>query len=478
MFYARMLTNHLSTSISLAARRCGLVIIGLALLTWTALAAEVTAANGVTPPAVSFTKEIAPILTKKCLNCHGPEKAKGGYQLHNFESMMKPGDNGNAPLVAGKPDTSELYQRLIAKDEDDRMPQKDDPLSAAQIALIERWIKEGPQFDGLDAKASITSIIPKGPHPAPPDVYRVPIPLTALVFSPDGRELAIGGYHEISIWDHAEGKLLRRIKNIAQRTQALAYQSNGSLLAAAGGSPGQSGEVVLIDPIKGALVKVLGTMSDVMLSVCFSIDGTRVAAGGADNSIHLFDVAGGKEQLLIQQHADWVMAVAFHPDGSHLASASRDRSARIYDSKTGALETTYADHGAPVFGVGFSNDGKRVLSGGRDKKIVIWDFKEAKKSGELSGFAEDVTKLLARGDFVFSCSADRLVRQHDIKERNLIRTFSGHKDWVHALDFHPATKRLATGSHDGEVRVWNTEDGKLISKFVAAPGYLAASASK
>src|SRR5438876_1151610 len=41
--------------------------------------------------AVSFKKEIAPILVKKCLKCHGPEKAKGGYQLHTFEVLMKPG---------------------------------------------------------------------------------------------------------------------------------------------------------------------------------------------------------------------------------------------------------------------------------------------------------------------------------------------------------------------------------------------------
>lgn len=39
------------------------------------------------------------------------------------------------------------------------------------------------------------------------------------------------------------------------------------------------------------------------------------------------------------------------------------------------------------------------------------------------------------------------------------------------MAYHAGTKRVASGSHDGEVRIWNAEDGKELLKFIAAPGY-------
>jgi mono/diheme cytochrome c family protein len=332
--------------------------------------------------SVSFTNQIAPILARKCLTCHGPEKSKGGFRLDTFELLLKPGESKTSSLVSGNPQQSELFRRITIKDEDDRMPQKADPLPDAEIVLIERWIKEGARFDGADSKAPLVSLVPRTPHPDPPANYARPVPVMALAFGLDGRELAIGGYHEITIWNPGDGKLLRRITNVAQRTQSLAYSSAG-VLAAAGGSPGQSGEVTLFDPGNGTLIKVLGTTTDMMLDVKFSPDGTRLAVCGADNAIHVYDIATGKEQLRIEQHADWVMAVDFSRDGTQLASASRDKTARLFDSKTGELESTFVGHTAAVFDVVFNDDGKTVCSVGRDKKIHIWEIKDAKAKAEI-----------------------------------------------------------------------------------------------
>ena len=101
--------------------------------------------------AVSFSRDLAPIFQRKCVTCHGTEKTKGGYQLHTFQNLMKGGESKEASVVPGQPERSKLFQLLVAKDADDRMPQKDDPLPAAPLALIERWIKEGAKFDGLNS---------------------------------------------------------------------------------------------------------------------------------------------------------------------------------------------------------------------------------------------------------------------------------------------------------------------------------------
>src|SRR5258707_3527857 len=94
------------------------------------------AAAGEAP--VSFRKEIALLLQRRCAACHGEDSAKGGYRLDSFRRMSKAGDSDLTPLVAGKTKDSELYQLLIEKEANDRMPQKADALPAQEIALIER----------------------------------------------------------------------------------------------------------------------------------------------------------------------------------------------------------------------------------------------------------------------------------------------------------------------------------------------------
>src|SRR5690242_16652718 len=103
---------------------------------------------------VSFVKQIAAILREKCLTCHAPEKAKGEFRMDSFELLNKPGSSKTAPVVSGAPEKSHLLELLTTANEDDRMPQKDDALPKEQIALFERWIREGAKFDGPDTKAT------------------------------------------------------------------------------------------------------------------------------------------------------------------------------------------------------------------------------------------------------------------------------------------------------------------------------------
>src|SRR6476646_8989047 len=117
-----------------------------ALLTLLLLAIACTGRASAAP--VSFSKDVAPILLANCQTCHGPDKAKGKYRLHTFEQLLRSGDSDHPPVVAGNPSRSEMFQRLITADAEERMPQKADPLPREQIVLIERWITEGARFDG------------------------------------------------------------------------------------------------------------------------------------------------------------------------------------------------------------------------------------------------------------------------------------------------------------------------------------------
>ncbi|MBC8002288.1 MAG: hypothetical protein H7X97_06840, partial [Opitutaceae bacterium] len=111
---------------------------------------------------VSFTRDVAPLLTRKCLTCHNAEKDKGKFRLDTFERLLRPGASKDPAIVATKPDESRLFTILREQDPNDRMPQKDDPLPAGQIALIERWIREGARFDGTDVTAALAGSSGRG----------------------------------------------------------------------------------------------------------------------------------------------------------------------------------------------------------------------------------------------------------------------------------------------------------------------------
>lgn len=424
--------------------------------------------------AVSFIREVAPILVGKCQACHGPKTAESNYRLDTFELMMKPGEFGTAPVTTGKLDDSGLYHLITAEDSHERMPNNGGRLAAVEIHIIANWIREGAKFDGQNPTTSLRDQIPGDiPHPAAPATYSATIPITAMTYTPGGNQLLVGGYHEILVWDPTSATLVARIGNIPQRTFGLAFNTGGSWLAVAGGSPGISGEVRLIPwdggAKKDAQLKILATSEDVFFDVAFRPDGKQLTSGAADGSVRVFDVQEGTLRLKINSHADWVTAVCFSPDGKLIATASRDKTAKVFDAETGKLLTTYSGHKAPVTAVAFTPDGKSVMSaGGSGSEIHIWNVDDAKLQGEMAGAKGDVYALLACGEYILAASADRNVRQFKLADRTLIRSLT-HPAGVLSLARHEASHRISAGCFDGTVTVWGLETGTMVKQFLAIP---------
>lgn len=418
---------------------------------------------------VSFKKDIAPVLLNNCLACHGPKKAEGAYRIDSFERAVAAGESATAAFVAKNLEGSEGLRRIMSGDVTERMPLDGDPLPAETVALIKKWVEEGAVFDGPDPKAPLASYIPPPTHPAAPMAYAATLPITAVTFSNDGSQLFVGGYHEVTVWNPADGMLIRRIANVGQRTFALALSPDGNLLAVGCGTPGRLGEVRIFNAASGELQKVLGTTSDVVFDCDFSPQGDKIAVAAADGSIRIFEVADGKEILNITSHSDWVFAIAWNADASKLASASRDKTAKVFDAKTGELLITYSGHQQAVRGVMFHPDGAEVYSSGSDNKIHRWKIADAAKTSELA-FGGEVYKITPAGEFFLTSSAEQKVRQFKAKEQAAVREYPGAKDWVLSAAFNAPTKRIAGGTFDGEVKVWNAEDGKEVVTILAAPG--------
>ncbi len=101
------------------------------------------------PGRAAFHRDIQPLFESVCWDCHRGGKAQGGLRLDSLASARAGGDSGEPAVTPGKSDHSELLRRLRSTDPATRMPPRGEPLSADQIALLERWIAEGANWPEL-----------------------------------------------------------------------------------------------------------------------------------------------------------------------------------------------------------------------------------------------------------------------------------------------------------------------------------------
>lgn len=100
---------------------------------------------------VNFQTEIQPIIADNCLDCHSQDKRKGGLSLATYGDVLDGGKDG--PTVRpGNGQGSMLVERLHGVG-GEQMPKDGAPLSAGEIALVERWIDEGARATPASAAA-------------------------------------------------------------------------------------------------------------------------------------------------------------------------------------------------------------------------------------------------------------------------------------------------------------------------------------
>jgi WD40 repeat protein len=427
------------------------------------------------PPPVSFLKDVAPILVQNCIACHNPRKSESKYTMTTFAQLAKGGVRGKGvTLVGGDPDAS-YFVELCRPDGEPRMPYKQDPMPKEKLEVLERWVKEGAKYDGSSLTEDWPAALRKATPVNIPDVYPATVPITGLAFSPDGAEVVVSGFHELTTWKMADGSPARRIRGMAERIHDIAYSPDGKWFATASGDPGQFGSVQLwiAEPDGGGkLARDLLETTDSAFAVAFSPDGTKLAAAGADRAVRVWEVATGKELALIEDHADWIFDLAWSPDGKRLATASRDKTSKVFDIEKKESIATFPGHAEAIYCVAFTPDGKSVVTGGADNQIRVWNPDEdAKQVRVVGGFGGAVFRLMISpdGKTLIACGADKMVRTFENFAAK--QTLSGHNDWVYSVALSPDGKSVASGSWDGEVRLWNLADGKPIRTILAAPGY-------
>ena len=303
----------------------------------------------------------------------------------------------------------------------------------------------------------------------------------------------------VRVWDTSDGAQVSCLDGHDGPVKSVEYSPDSSYIV----SGGFDATIRIWDAATGFNISTLIGHEGSVNSVIFSSDGRKIASGSEDNTVRIWDVLGNKHLTSLNGHSAPVTCVAFLVDGSRILSGSVDSTIRLWDVKTnctvrvlhctdavlslavssspqtsiflsgsqsGVITVrdvgTFEEIGhlvggvAAINSVNFSSQGNKVVSGSSDGTIRIWDTATGSCVSEYRGHSGPVecTRFAPNGTRVLSSSADRTIRLWDTS----INGVRGSKDYVVTVQIPSHLDTIVSGSTNGKVALWKTDDGSLV----------------
>ncbi len=201
-------------------------------------------------------------------------------------------------------------------------------------------------------------------------------------FTPDGRRLVLGGdpvSEGVQVWDLA-----------SDTTRQLGGNGISVYMLPDGGhfATNWLGPLAQIIDLDTGDVTREFSHGNTVRTLAVSVDGRKLASGGLDKVMHVWDVASGERTATFTGHANWITRSAFSADGREVYSCGEDKKVFLWSAQTGTLRRAL-EHPETVWGLAVSPDGRQILTGtggtfngspttliinqGDDNLLRLWD---------------------------------------------------------------------------------------------------------
>jgi len=291
--------------------------------------------------------------------------------------------------------------------------------------------------------------------------------VNALAANADGSRLASGSQDgTVRIWDVPSGRELAVLCRSSNAVMSVAWSPDGSKLIS-----GSSSGLKIWDIATGKELRAIPAAangSGAIRTVAWSPDGRRLAGGDSAHTIHIWDAATGEAVAELSGHNAQVNCVAWRVDNVRLASGAEDGTVRVWDTIAGKELMAPLQHAGPVRSVAWTSDGAQLASGADDNMAKIWDGDTGEALKSFRAHATVVTAVSWKPGtrkLATASKYDVLIREWDLSAPNVsLPSLRGHTAPGLSVAWSPNGAWLASGSEDGEIKIWNPASRDAQSK--------------
>jgi len=287
--------------------------------------------------------------------------------------------------------------------------------------------------------------------------------LATVQFASDGKALAIGAHDgRLALFYLSEDlQSISAPRELGRFRQTVAFSPDGKLLAAGSGNGVNVWEIG--KPQEAPKANPTDDLGFVW-ALAFSSDSQRLAIAG-ERLVKILDVTRGTSVTADLTTSSYqpapISSVAFSPNSDLLALALKNGIVMLWDLESNKHLVSLVGHSLEVRTVTFSADGT-LASGSKDGSIRVWNVGKLKENYRRQipeanqGFQSNLIHSRVN---LGNKPEDQLRKEEsDISKDLLLKTLTGHSRAVNNLAFLPTQNQLVSGSEDGSVFLWTTNE--------------------